>query len=309
MSLASSPWRAPLSGSAIANRLGASSMSRADCTGAPSDLTAKDFESLSSVGKLVAHACFFHFAGEDQSAIWNELLERGRPKNAAVRGLLDVLRGLDAPPQKASRRQTLRYPASVSELVKRLGASPTAELSAIAMSPDHPSYVEWMAFFDLPLSLKRAHELSVPPIVTGSLGPWPERRGSLLYARRLPRPAFGTQPIAADPSTWYGFDAIEAKGEEILVYHYVGIAWKAPLAFEEGLNAFAFLEQAPHAWKDVEADASREAWSQIEAAKASGRCTHVVVFDPTEAGASDAAIAAAGAHYGVRLVAKSLFDV
>ena len=63
------------------------------------------------------------------------------------------------------------------------------------------------------------------------------------------------------------------------------MSWAAPLAFEEDLDAFVFLKSLPYDWKDVKRYVDKKTWAWIEKARDAGRCTHVVVYDPTKASA------------------------
>jgi hypothetical protein len=274
------------------------------------DITPKLLTHFTDLSVIVTWSCFYHFAGEDQSARWRTLLQLpGEVTDPSTRALLGILATLDEPVRKPARARKLRYPRTEKEFLRDLGNRSTAESLDITNSPDHPAYPDWMGSYVLPLALKRSRELGTDPITPASMGAWPERRGELLYGRTVPRPPYDTKVNPDDPKTYTGFDALERKGEELLAYHYVGIAWKAPLAFEAGLNAFTFLESLPCDWRQVRENVSAENWGWIARAREEGRCTHVVVYDPTEAGASEGAVKAAGEHYGVRLVAKGLFDV
>jgi len=260
------------------------------------------------VGTSISISCLYAVAGENQKSFWARIRKLA-PREPAIDALFRILlEGHEAPSTKR-RAKAMRYPRTLAAFSKDLDVRSTAELLDIVNSPDHPSYPGWMQYWVFPLALLRAAETDAPALVPVSMGAFPDRRGELLYARTRRRPAHLVEPVKDGPKTWFDFDALERKGDELRVFHYVGISWKAPLAFEGNLDGFSFLKSLAYDWATVERTVSRETWAWIVAARAAGRCTHVVAYDPTEAGASDGAVAAASAHYGVTLTAESLFDV
>jgi hypothetical protein len=270
-------------------------------------------QSLHGLGTILRNSCIFHMAGMNQEAVWRTMLTLGTSRQQGVPALLDLVSKLADPASARSpekrRPRALKYPRDLNAFVRGLPGRSTDVSLDIVNSPDHPDYVIWMAHFRLPLAILRGRELGCDPVLTLSRGARPERRGELLYRRTQRRPPFETKVSSRAPKTWFGFDALERSGDDLLVYHYIGLSWAAPLCFEPDLDAFVFLKSLPYDWKDVQKNVSKRTWVWIEQARRDGRCTHVVVYDPTDVWVQQGAPEAAGAHYGVKLVTKSIFDV
>jgi hypothetical protein len=271
-------------------------------------LVADQLRTFARVGATVSYSCLYAMTGSHQRAVWTKIRALAA-REPAIDALLGTLLEGRAVAGGKGRARPMRYPPTQAAFLKELNARPIGEALDIANSPDHPAYATWMQYWVLPLALLRSRELGSPAIVPVSQGAFPDRRGELLYARTRERPPHSVEPRNGEPGTMFDFDAVERKGDDLLVHHYLGASWKAPLAFEKDLDGYAFLKSLPHDWATVERTVPKETWAWIESARASGRCTHVVAYDPTEASAAEGAVAAAAAHYGVELIAKSLFDV
>jgi hypothetical protein len=277
-------------------------------------VTQRQLSELGGAGTLIGETCLYHMAGEDQFDVWERILSIGKPEDPLARALLALLKSLlesDDPDALAEPKgpRKLRYPRAERALLEALQKLSTADLLDLMNSPDNDWSGAWYQFFVLPLAVKRARELGSAPIVPASMGAWPGRRGELLYGRTRQRPGRGTVVRHDDPKTWYGFDAVERKDEKLLVFHYIGLTWKAPLMFDAKSNAFLFLESLEEDWSEVRTAVSPDVWTWIERERQAGRCTHVVAYEPERVSVPEGAVEAAGTHYGVALVAKSLFDV
>jgi hypothetical protein len=134
-----------------------------------------------------------------------------------------------------------------------------------------------------------------------SQGGYPERHPGVIYERQQQRPDHFTVPEPQQPSTWYGFDAVELREGRLLAYHYMGFGWRAPLLFEGSLNAFQFLDSLPLSWQLLRAGVTEEQWREVSALERSGRCTHVVVCDMNHVNVSPPHIERAARHYGLTL--------
>lgn len=255
------------------------------------------------------YACLYEFIGEDQSAVWQRLASSPLPKDLGVSSLVELLTSSGETPAKAVRPRALRYPRTHAEFLREIKTRPTVEVLDVANSPDHPAYSDWMQYYVLPQALRRSRELKCAPIVPASINARPERRGQRMWARTRARPEDAVEVRARDPATWFGFDALERRGEKLFAYHYPGLDWRAPSAFEPGKAEFRLLESLSQDWEDVHQHIDAEAWAWIESARQGGRCTHIVAYDPTFVKAPVASVEAAGKHYGIRLVASSLFDL
>lgn len=196
------------------------------------------------------------------------------------------------------------------EWLEALDRLPPATLFDLALTPDH---VLWpmLAHFVVPIGAMLAKQcgLSGVPLDLFYLGAHLERRGELLYERIRPRPSWDEPFDAKDRSTWAGFDGIEEKEGRLLVYHYLGSTFQAPLLLDDEVNSFEFLDQLAWSWKLVEETVDEACWRRIEQRRAEGDCEHVVVYDATVATTVAGHLERAAVHYGVNLTACDMMSV
>jgi hypothetical protein len=262
---------------------------------------------------LVGLLVVAHLDGDEQQVFWQKIATAKPFKSPLMRCLQVVIGKLvgKQPKRKKTFKPELGPVKSESQWLHLLEKAPTRYLFDQAISPDHPLWSYTLDTFVLPLGLLLANELcesgdAVDPFELFRQGAYPERRGSVVYERRYPRPVFNSEPDPEVPATWSGFDAVEFRDEQVLVYHYLGLKWQAPLLFEDGLNAFRFLDQLDLGWHLVQMALSGEQWKEVEKRKNAGQCIHIVVHDESEAPCIPGHLERAATHYGVVLEARDL---
>jgi hypothetical protein len=199
---------------------------------------------------------------------------------------------------EAARPRLRRAPEWLSKLVQ---AAPADALD-MALVPDHKEWGDLESFV-LPLALLLSTASKTPFATYAKDGGHPERRGEVLYERTSPRPPVQTAIDENDRATWPGFDAVEKKDDRLLVYHYLGQRWQAPIVFQPDIKALPFLSQLSLSWRLVEESVPKDAWSLIRADVEADRVTHVIAYDPEQTFVAKDAIENASREYKIRLEA------
>jgi hypothetical protein len=201
-------------------------------------------------------ACVVHLAGHDQHEVFERVAALEGVRHASGLALQQTAARLlfsetDSHPREPLDVIDLRTSRSWFRCLETL---PTAQLLSAALCPDHPLWLRVLRHFAMPLAIAMSKERpDVSALDLVSVGPNAQRHQNVLYERRSPRPEWGTRPDPTKPRTWPGFDAIELSDGELLVYHYLGFSWQAPLVFAgDQLNAFAFLEHVDLGWQLVQ---------------------------------------------------------
>jgi hypothetical protein len=266
---------------------------------------------------LVALLVMANLAGDDRRELWSKIASaKPAAKDLRMLELHKVVCRITGahPDSPGSRQPGLGAVESESQWLKLLKTAPTRALFDLAISPDSNLWTSVLKIFVLPLGLLLSKELAesgeiVDPFELFKLGAYPERHPNVIYERQYPRPNFGIEPRDEQPESWVGFDAVEVSGNELLAYHYVGLKWKAPLLFDQELNAFQFLGQIDKSWKLVKQHISSEQYAEIEKLKKAGQCEHIVVYDENEASCPLEDLQRAAQHYGVNLQARDVTEV
>lgn len=104
-----------------------------------------------------------------------------------------------------------------------------------------------------------------------------------------------------DASAVPGFDAVELAADAVIVHHYMGVRWQAPLLLDEQVDAFRFLAHAGAGWADVQKRVDGATWRRIEKARTAHRTVHRVSIDPENAMEDAASTERARKRYGVEI--------
>lgn len=206
------------------------------------------------------------------------------------------------PPPKPRRPPPKGHIFSWPAFKRTLAKGEAARVAALVTTPDHEGFSNFWGWI---------------PVVAWAFtaGLTPNRRADalwewvccgcrpdgleVLFERQRKKPPFDERESAA----WWGFDAVARRNDELLVYHYMGVRWWAPLAFEDGLNAFWFLERLDTAWEELLQALSNEDVGWVERARSEGRVRHLVVHDSKKAPTNDQTLRRVGDHYGVSVEA------
>lgn len=274
-----------------------------------------DLTTPAALSNIAGLSIAAHLAGKDQSALWKRIAAAPVPRDTAMRALQAVIARLTSPyvPPGEAPRAKKHFIRSQSDWLWRLGHSPVPQIFDLSASPDHSLWPYDLSSFVLPLGYERHRQLEaegheVSPLDLFQRGAYPERHPHVLYERSHPRPPTVSTPDPKDASTWFGFDAVEADGKGLRVYHYLGFRFQAPLLFREGLDAFGFLGQLDNDWQLVREALSAEAWRDVDQRREAG-CTHVIVYDANEATVPKKDLARAADHFGLKLEAVDLTEV
>jgi hypothetical protein len=258
----------------------------------------------------------FHIHGESQEEVWLRIAGYKSPKSARLCALQDLAAELAGvhKPRRTKKQSGLGLPRRPSQIYSGLKAWNLRHLMEVVLAPDHDLWAGDLKIFALPLGLllhrslqEEGLEVAVEDIFR--LGGYPERHREVLYERDVARPAWQTGPVPGDKSTWYGFDAVEIAEGELRVYHYLTLKWKAPLIFDDELNAFEFLDQLDQSWSFVRESVDENDRERIDSLRNQGKERHIVVRDVTEAPLVKGHLERAAEHYGINLDAKDVLEV
>lgn len=176
-----------------------------------------------------------------------------------------------------------------------------------ALIPDHPLYTQFagavvpLAYESLLAAGRRPTRAEIAAFVRCGADVRPRE---VLYERAEPAKLC---VYREDPSEVPGFDAVEWTETGLIVHHYMGVRWQAPLLLDEHVDAYKFLAHIDAGWDIVRGHVSPESWAAIEQARAQS-IVHRVSIDPVNAIEDPASTARAKQRYGVNLKVVSLFD-
>ncbi|MCH9650642.1 MAG: hypothetical protein K0U98_20575 [Deltaproteobacteria bacterium] len=254
-----------------------------------------------------------HLVGVPQVELWRWIADLSRFANIEMRSLQNSIGDLVELPRERKQKVFLGHVESDLDWRKVLTKRPHDHLLDLSLSPDHPRWLtlsRYVPALALVVAAQRAEAgQEVDPLDLFSQGSRPGRHPRVLYERVAERPDPLSEPDPQDPSTWYGFEAVEVLAEELVVYHFVSFRWQAPLLFAEDLNAFHFLDTLDLSWSQVKSNVEPQVWKEIQALRDSDRCRHVVVYDSSVAAAYEDDLEGASQAYGLRLEAADLTEV
>jgi hypothetical protein len=265
-------------------------------------------------GDVMGLAALATLAGTKPEPWLENISKSARPKQPEARAFHDLAKKILLPsPVKYTEEPEPGHVTNDKEWFKLLAETSSDHAFDLSETPDHNIWAA-LTKFVLPLGylVAKERELAGKKVDLAELwkmGPYPERRGRVIYERTLPKPKFGTKVDPEAPATWPGFDAVEIKGSEVIAYHYLGITWKAPIVMSKGLNAFEFLDHLDLSFQHLEESLTDLDKKRIQTARKAKEILHCVVFDSAEAFADEDSIAAAAEHYGVKLEVKDLTEV
>jgi hypothetical protein len=111
-----------------------------------------------------------------------------------------------------------------------------------------------------------------------------------------------------DPTEVPGFDAVELTEDAVIVHHYMGVRWQAPLLLDEDVNAFQFLAHVDAGWDQVRDTLGADGWQRLQKVRATHRTVHRVSIDIENATDDPASTAQASKTYGVEIEVVSFLD-
>lgn len=220
--------------------------------------------------------------------------------------------GLEEIPTKPyKKRGNIKKESEWFRLVKE---NAPADVFNLAVTPEHPEFY-LLEKFILPLGCllaksqkKEDWRLYLKQLVSWG-SPNLEKRKNIVYERIAPEPEDIAKANPDDKSTWRGFDAVEARDDEILAYYYLGSKWEAPLVFQDEINVYSFLDDVELDWKMVEENVDAEIRDEINAEKRQDKCSYIVVYDAAVASAPEAALERAREHYGLKIFPKDTTEI
>jgi hypothetical protein len=276
-----------------------------------SEATEEELTALAALPDVLTWSVVAHLDGVDQSELWRRIASAPAARDEVIRKLQEVAAQLLDPqpsPAEAAKPSKEGHGKSERDWFRRLKKSPTRRLFDLAASPDHPLWGFFFSSLVLPLGLLLQFELRAAGDDKGAdartllrLGAYPERHENVIYERRHERPKALSVPRPDAPETWFGFDALQLSGEQLFAYHWLGFSWKAPLLFDDDVNAYHFLNTLDLSWRLAQEALPPEQWKRVERVKDTERCVHVVVIDGNHAQFSSSHLARAEQHYGVKL--------
>jgi hypothetical protein len=220
--------------------------------------------------------------------------------------------GLETVPAKPYKKRG--HIKKAGEWLRLVKDNLPADVFNLAVTPEHDeSYL--LEKFILPLGflLAKSQEKEDWRIYLKQLLSWGganlEKRKNIVYERIAETPDVIGEANPDDKSTWWGFDAVEVRDEEIFAYYYLGTKWEAPLFFQDEINVYRFLDDVEFDWKLVEENVDTEIWDNIAAKRKQDKCTYVVVYDAASAYAPEQALERAREHYGLKIVTNDITEV
>lgn len=237
-------------------------------------------------------------AGEDVVAELKRLSDVKGYTDKAVLIVQRALKRIATGKPLAAVGRSVAYPESEADLRKLADRSPLLG-AQLALVPDGKL---WGRVTGIAITL--AYEALAS---SGAEPDLPQLR-SLIRAGGDPRPRVlvyerhgeGSSGVwREDTSVAPGFDAVEVTDDAVIVHHYMGVRWHAPLLFDNDVNAFQFLAHLDAGWAIVEGALDAPAWSRLSLARANRRTVHRVSIDPVNACEDPASTARARDRYGV----------
>lgn len=252
---------------------------------------------LSLAASLLLRRC----AGEDVDRELARLAHLKGYKETAPRVVQEVLTRLLTKTHSSGAVGPIGYPGSEAEFRKLSARCSPLVAAQLALVPDGPLWGRTSGVI-IPLCYEAMSALGVSPRVE-TLAQFVRagadfRKRELLYERVTD---MGSGVWCEEPTRVPGFDAIELTDSHVLVHHYMGVRWQAPLLFEDGLNAFNFLEQMDASWAEVQRSVGAESWRRLAEMRASRPTLHRVSIDPENAMEDAASTERARQRYGVEL--------
>jgi hypothetical protein len=261
---------------------------------------------------LISLASIAHLEGYDQSEIFHRIAGMKKVKGAINQALQDIVKEFcDSPDKIRDTKYKLGHIHSESAWIKIVTQWPLDHVFNMSICPDHPLWVKVLRHFVLPNALLFIHQnpgIKWKDIL--SLGAYPHLHQEVLYERSSALPDWDVDVKMDNPSTWRGFDAIEVNNDNLIIYHYLGFTWQAPLVFEnDQLNAFAFLEQLDLSWKIVQDNVDVKSWNSIDQSRHELKNVHVVVHDRSVSRYIASHLERASRHYDVSLQAIDITEI
>ncbi|WP_437534809.1 hypothetical protein WME79_11445 [Sorangium sp. So ce726] len=217
-----------------------------------------------------------------------------RVVQAALQRILAVRRARDQP-------SATGYPEDEAEFRQLAERAAPPVPAQVALVPDGPL---WGRLFGcvVPLAYEAlAHGKTAPDLEV--LGAFIRQGGDarpreLCYERRGgTSDGVWRQDVTEVP----GFDAVELTAESVLVHHYMGVRWQAPLLLDSDVDAFHFLAHVDAGWAQVRATIGDDAWTRLVRARTERKTVHRVSIDPVNATEDPASTERARQRYGVEI--------
>lgn len=259
---------------------------------------------------LVASVLLRQSVGEDVDAELVRLAGLKGYKQSASKVAQATLRRLLGSKKSSSRRQVaVGYPQNETDFEKFVDRTPAPLGAQVALVPDGRLWARIGASVAIPL----AYEALVaggsrPDLAT--LGAF-IRSGADFRKRVVVYERTGAPSSSVwreDTSEVPGFDAVELTDAEVVVHHYMGVRWQAPLLFDDEVNAFRFLAHIEAGWSQVREASDAAMWRRLEKARKSLRTVHRVSIDPENAMEDPDSTARAQDTYGVEIEIVGFID-
>lgn len=225
-------------------------------------------------------------------------LAGAKVKTPVARAVLATLqRVLDRRPVAARARAAGSFETE-TQFARVCESAPPPLPLLLALTPDHPLYG-----FVFPASIP----LAVEALLAAGVEPTVEAIGSLVQTGGDLRPrdlVYHRQDVGVrrvyrdDPNEIPGFDAVELTASAVVVHHYMGVRWQAPVLLDDDVDAFRFLRHIDAGWQIVEQAATEER-ARLEAARQRLPTVHRVSIDPIHAVAVPESTRRAAERYGV----------
>ncbi|WP_437576626.1 hypothetical protein [Sorangium sp. So ce887] len=260
---------------------------------------------LSLAASLLLRRC----AGEDVDKELKRLAHLKGYREKAPQIVQAALERVLSGKKPAGRARKIGYPETEEEFKKLSERVPPPIPAQLALVPDGPLWgrlsgtVIPLAYEALSSSGARPDLESLGAFIHSGAG---SRERDVVYERTgggVPSGVWRKDPIEVP-----GFDAVELTEEAVIVHHYMGVRWQAPLLFDEDVNAFQFLKHVEAGWDQVRETIGSEAWSRLVRARAERRTVHRISIDPENAMEDAVSTERARKTYGVEIEVVSFLD-
>lgn len=252
------------------------------------------------VGTLAASFLLKRCAGEAVDSELKRLSQLKGYKETGARVVQGILqRILSGEKAKSSPRQ-IGYPETEPKFLKLAERYAPPIPLQITLVPDGPFWGRQFVAV-VPLAYETLLAAGVVPDADrlGAIvrAGGAEERREVVYERVSGVPGVWRD----DPTEVPGFDVVELTADSVVVHHYMGVRWQAPLLFDKDVNAFHFLEHVDAGWKQVQASVGKEAWTRLTKARAERRTVHRVSIDAVNAMEDPASTERARQRYSVEI--------